>query len=253
MINPEGHLKILFLDIETSPNTCYTWGLFDQNIPITAIKESSAILCYAAKWQGSKTMHFDSVFQSKEKDMLKGIHKLMDEADAICHYNGTRFDIPVLNKEFILNNMAPPAPSSDIDLLRTARARFKFTSNKLDYVAQQLGLGSKTKHPGYQLWVDCMARDPKAWKLMEKYNKQDVVLLEKVHDRLLPWIKNYPNQNLYGKHDACPSCGEKTLQARGTAVSISMRYQRFQCTSCGKWSKGDKVATHVKARFKGIH
>lgn len=246
-------MKILFLDIETAPNLAYCWGLFDQTIPITAIKESSSILCWAAKWQGSKEILFDSVHQSSEKSMLKGIHKLMDEADAICHYNGTRFDIPTLNKEFILNNMAPPAPSRDIDMLRTARSRFKFTSNKLDYVAQQLKLGAKTKHTGYQLWIDCMAGDKKAWKTMEKYNKQDVVLLEKVHDRLLPWIKNYPNQNLYGRSESCPSCGSKKLQARGTAVSVNVRYQRYQCTDCGKWSKGEKSELHVKAKFQGIH
>lgn len=246
-------MKILFLDIETAPNLAYCWGLFDQNIPITAIKESSSILCWASKWQGDKTIMFDSVHKSGMKKMLKGIHKLMDEADAICHYNGTRFDIPTLNKEFILNDMVPPAPSKDIDMLRTARSRFKFTSNKLDYVAQALDLGGKAKHTGYQLWIDCMAGDAKAWKSMERYNKQDVVLLERVHDKLLPWIKNYPNTNLYSARDACPSCGEKKLQARGTAVSVNIKYQRYQCQGCGAWSKGEKSELHVKAKFKGLH
>lgn len=246
-------MKILMLDVETSPNTAFVWGLFDQTIPITAIKESSSVLCWSAKWHGKKELMFDSVHKSSHKKMLEGIHALMDEADAICHYNGTRFDIPVLNKEFILAGMSPPAPSKDIDLLRTARSRFKFTSNKLDYVAQVLGLGSKTKHTGYQLWIDCMNRCPKAWKLMERYNKQDVLLLEKVHDRLLPWIKNYPNQNLYGKINSCPSCGSKKMQRRGTAVSVNVKYQRWQCLGCGKWSKGEKSESHVKAKFQGIH
>lgn len=241
------------IDVETSPNTAFVWGLFDQTIPITAIKESSSVLCWAAKWHGKKDVMFDSVNKSGHKKMLKGIHVLMDEADAICHYNGTRFDIPVLNKEFILAGMAPPAPSKDIDMLRTARSRFKFTSNKLDYVAQALGLGSKTKHTGYQLWIDCMNGDAKAWKLMEKYNKQDVVLLEAVHDKLRPWIKNYPNQNLYGKTSSCPTCGSNKMQKRGTAVSVNVRYERLQCQACGKWAKGDKSELHVKAKYVGIH
>ena len=70
--------------------------------------------------------------------MLEGIHKLLDEADAVIHYNGKRFDIPSLNKEFLLNGMFPPAPFKEIDLLTVARGRFRFVSNKLDYVAQQL-------------------------------------------------------------------------------------------------------------------
>jgi DNA polymerase elongation subunit (family B) len=246
-------VKILMLDIETSPNLAYCWGLFDQNIPITAVKESSSILCWAAKWKGQKDVMFDSVRESGKKGMLKGIHKLMDEADAICHYNGTRFDIPVLNKEFLLNKMAPPAPSRDIDLLRTARARFKFTSNKLDYVAQALKLGAKTAHPGYQMWVDCMNNDAQAWKLMEKYNRQDVLLLEKVYWALLPWIKNHPNQNLYCGKEVCPACASTHMQRRGTAVSLAVTYQRFQCLDCGKWSRGEKSETHKKAKYVGVH
>jgi predicted RNA-binding Zn-ribbon protein involved in translation (DUF1610 family) len=241
------------LDVETSPNTAFVWGLFDQNIPITAIKESSAVLCWAAKWYGKKGIYFDSVHKSGRKKMLAGIHKMMDEADAICHYNGTRFDIPVLNKEFILAGMSPPAPSKDIDLLRTARARFKFTSNKLDYVAQVLGVGCKSGHAGYQMWIDCMNGEERAWKSMERYNKQDVILLEKVYDRVRPWIKNHPNQNMYGTNMACPACGSDKMQRRGTAVSISVLYQRYQCMACGKWARGEKDEQHVKPILHGIH
>ncbi len=249
-------MKILFLDIETAPNLAYCWGIFDQTIPITAIKESSSILCWAAKWQGDKKIMFDSKHKSGEKKMLIGMHKLLDEADAVCHYNGTRFDIPTLNKEFIMNGMPPPAPAKEIDLLRTTRSRFKFTSNKLDYVAQQLKLGSKTKHPGFQLWVKCMENDPKAWALMEKYNKQDVTLLEKVHDVLRPWIKNYPNVGLYTEDICCPRCGEadqNKIQSRGKARSISGAYHRYQCNSCGGWIKGAKLVGHAKPVLSGIH
>lgn len=249
----ENVIKILLLDIETSPNTAFVWGLFDQNIPITAIKESSAVLCWSAKWYGEKEIMFDSVHVSSEKKMLKGIHKLLNEADAVVHYNGTRFDIPVLNKEFILNDMTPPAPYKQIDMLRVARGQFRFTSNKLDYVSQALGLGSKTKHAGYQLWVDCMAGDDAAWKKMEEYNKQDVLLLEKVYDKFRPWIKNHPNENLYTDKVVCPVCGGNHLQRRGTSVAVNVVRQRYQCIDCGKWSVGDKVAAQQTPKLKGIN
>jgi DNA polymerase elongation subunit (family B) len=246
-------MKILLLDCETSPNQAFVWGLFDQTIPITAIKESSSVLCYAAKWYGGKTIFFDSTRKSGRKRMLKGIHALMEEADAICHYNGTAFDIPVLNKEFILAGMTPPAPSKDIDLLTTVRKRFRFTSSKLDYVSQALGLGRKTEHTGYQMWLDCMNGDEKAWKLMEKYNKQDVVLLEHLYTRLLPWIKNHPNTNVYDGISGCPRCSSSKMQRRGVAVAISVRYQRWQCFSCGAWARSVKDVSHKKATFQGIH
>jgi DNA-directed RNA polymerase subunit RPC12/RpoP len=172
--------------------------------------------------------------------MLRKIHDLISEAEAVVHYNGTRFDIPVLNKEFLLQNLAPPAPYKQIDLLKVVRKEFRFPSNKLDYIAQRLGLGKKTDHEGYQLWVKCMNKDPAAWKTMEKYNKQDVVLLEKVYDRLLPWIKSHPNHNLYGG-GGCPNCGDHRLQKRGFSYTTTGTFQRYQCTNCGSWSKSTKA------------
>jgi len=171
--------KILLLDIEMAPNVAHVWGIWDQNIGLNQLRESSYVMCYAAKWLGDKKMMFDSVKKSGDKKMLAGIHKLLDEADAVIHYNGKRFDIPSLNKEFLLHGMFPPAPFKEIDLLTVAKSRFRFVSNKLDYVAQSLGLGKKTEHSGHELWVQCMAGIPKAWKTMEEYNKNDVILLEK--------------------------------------------------------------------------
>ena len=89
----------------------------------------------------------------------------------------------------------PPSQFKQLDLLQTTRQQFRFPSNKLDYVSQQLGLGSKTKHMGMEMWRDCMDGCPKAWKIMKRYNMQDVRLTEKYYKRLLPWIKNHPNRS----------------------------------------------------------
>jgi len=234
-------MKLLMLDIETSPMTAHVWALKDQYIQPERIIDSSYVMCWAAKWHGKKEVMFDSVYKTnKPKVMLQRIHDLISEADAVVHYNGSRFDMPILNKEFLLHHLAPPAPYKQVDLLRVVRKEFRFPSNKLDYVAQRLDLGSKTSHEGYQLWVKCMNKDPSAWKVMEKYNKQDVVLLEKVYDRLLPWIKSHPNHNLYGGA-GCPNCGNHSLQKRGFSYTTTGTFQRFQCTSCGSWSKSTKA------------
>ena len=236
-------MRILLLDIETAPNTAHVWGLWQQNIGLHALKESSYVMCWAAKWLGEKEVFFESVYKTKPKKMLASIHKLISEADAVIHYNGTKFDMPTLNKEFLLHDMAPPAPYKQIDLLRTVRNQFRFPSNKLDYVAQRLGLGKKHEHEGHSLWVKCMANEGPAWKTMEDYNKQDVVLLEKVYHKLLPWIKNHPNRNVYDGQEehVCPNCGGNHLQRRGTARTISGTYQRFQCKDCGTWSRSTQT------------
>jgi len=152
-------MKILLLDIETSPNTAHVWGLWNQNVSLNQLMESSYVMCWAAKWLGKKEILFDSIMENTHKNMIKRIHRLLNECDAVIHYNGSKFDIPTLNKEFILHGMNPPSPYKEIDLLKTSRSRFKFPSNKLDYVAQALGVGKKVHHEGHELWLKCMAKD----------------------------------------------------------------------------------------------
>lgn len=228
------------MDLETAPMTALVWGLWDQNISPNHILDSSYVLCYAAKWLDDVDVHFDSVHQSKPKKMLKGIHNLLAEADVVVHYNGRKFDIPVINKEFLLHGFKPPAPYKQIDLLQVVRSQFKFPSNKLDYVSQRLGLGQKVEHEGMSLWTKCMNGDKDAWERMQDYNVQDVVLLESLYHTLLPWIKNHPNQNLHSESAVCPTCGGSSIQKRGQAVSLSGTYQRYQCRDCGSWSQGTK-------------
>ena len=158
-------MKILLLDIETSPNTAHVWGLWQQNVGINQLLESSYVMCWAAKWYGEKTVHFG-------KD-LKKIYNMINEADVVIHYNGKKFDMPTLNKEFLLNGWTPPAPYKQIDLLRVVRSQFRFPSNKLDYVAQRLGLGKKVAHEGHELWIKCMAGDAAAWNKMSEAAKKE--------------------------------------------------------------------------------
>jgi ribosomal protein L32 len=90
------------------------------------------------------------------------------------------------------------------------------------------------------MWLDVMDGNKKAQKLMETYNKQDVVLLEKVYDIVLPWIANHPNRSHHSGSAVCPNCGSKHLQHRGFAITSVGRQQRFQCQDCGKWSKASE-------------
>ena len=106
----------------------YAWGLWQQNIAISQIAEPGHSICYSAKWHKSKKVFFDSVNKSGNKQMLEGIHALLDEADAVCTYNGVKFDIPTLNKEFVKADMPPPSPYKQIDLLKVARRVFRFPS-----------------------------------------------------------------------------------------------------------------------------
>lgn len=216
------------------------WGLFNQNIGLNQLLESSYVLCWSAKWLGEDVVYFDSIHRSTRKRMLKNIYKMLDEADAVIHYNGKKFDIPTLNKEFLLAGLTPPSPYKQIDLLTTVRTQFRFTSNKLAFVAGQLGLGTKTSHEGHELWLKCMAGDNEAWKVMEEYNTQDVLLTEEMYYKLQPWIKNHPNYSIYKEAMVCPNCGGAHYQRRGFSRTLAGVYQRYQCKGCGAWFRGIK-------------
>lgn len=245
-------MKILLLDIESAPLTVFTWGLFNQNISIDKIAKSGYILCWAAKWLGDKKVIYSGLDVDSRASMLKKMHKLLNEADAVITYNGNRYDLPTLNREFLKSGMKPPAPYKKIDLLNTARRHFRFESNKLDYVAQQLGVGSKVKHKGMQLWLDCMNKDPAAWKIMQKYNKQDVVLLEKVYEKMRPWVSNHPSHGAHNDSVVCPTCGSAHFQKRGIHVSSMGQYQRYQCNKCGHWFHDNKNLIRGTMKSKSV-
>lgn len=232
-------LRKLILDIETAPNTAYVWGLFKETVPLARLIETGYVLCWAAKWHGEDEVMFDSVYHSSRKKMLKRIHKLLSNADAVIHFNGKSFDIPSLNREFLEDGMPPPSPYKQIDILQIVRASFRFTSNKLDHVARQLGCGQK-HDTTFELWVECMHNDPKAWKKMEAYNRQDVLVLEKVYEKVLPWINRHPNHGLYDEPGVpvCSNCGGTHLQRRGYARTAVAKYARYQCLGCGAWNRG---------------
>ena len=181
-------MKILLLDIETTPMQVYTWGLWDQNISIDQIIKSTEMLCFGAKWLDGKKVIFKSVHHDGKKEMLKELHKLMDEADLLVGWNSAAFDHKHINREFLENKMAPPSPTKDLDLMSITKANFLFPSNKLDYVAQKLDVGAKVKHSGFKLWIRCMEGDKKAWKEMKEYQIQDVNLLAELYVELQPWF-----------------------------------------------------------------
>lgn len=249
-IQRRAKIKILKLDIETAPIRAYVWGLWDVNIATNQIVEPGYTLCWAAQWQGSEEIFYSSVYVDGTKKMLKKIHKLLDEADAVVHYNGTRFDIPTLNQEFVVNGLNPPSPYKQIDLLKTARKQFKLPSNKLDYVAQHLGIKGKLKHKGMALWRGCLDGDEESWREMQEYNIQDIIVLGNVYDKLRPWVVGHPNHNLYSDSDEriCPNCGGNHLHSRGTSKTATMIYRRFQCQDCGSWSRERTNATPVEKR-----
>jgi DNA polymerase elongation subunit (family B) len=232
--------KILVLDIETAPASGYMWKLFDVNISLSQLIDTSRIICFAAKWQGNKKVHFHSNQEDTHKAMVENAWTLLDEADAVVGYNSQNFDMKILHKEFIMIGLPPPSPYKNIDLLKTVKGKFRFLSNKLDHVSQELGIGKKTSHQGFELWQKCLEDDVSAWKLMKKYNKQDVLLTEKLYEKLKGWIVTPFNHNNHSHNDVCPNCGSHDLVKNGIQRNRTNSYQRYKCNNCYSHSKSSR-------------
>lgn len=239
--------KIALFDIETAPYLGYVWEKYDTNV--IEFVSGGYMLCFSVKWLGKEKVEvwglpdFPGYEKNKQDDLLllTKLWEVMNQADIIIGHNGDAFDLKTSYKRMALNGLTPPPDFKTIDTLKVVRSRFKFPSNKLDDLGNEFKIGRKLPHTGFHLWKGCMAGDPHSWDLMKRYNKQDVVLLEKVYLKIRPWIKNHPNLNVYTRTANCPKCGSNKVQNRGYEYGKTVTYQRRRCSNCKGWFKGGRI------------
>jgi predicted RNA-binding Zn-ribbon protein involved in translation (DUF1610 family) len=238
-------MKILIVDLEVLPMLSYHWSRWRENLSLDQTVHEAYIASWAAKWVGSNEIMYDglnkyTMSMEDEKFVAGSLWKLFHEADAIVTFNGDRFDIKVANTSFVRHGLTPPSPFKSVDLFKQIKKHFRLSSNSLKSASKFFNLEQKLENSGWKLWIDCVHKDPEAWELMEKYNKQDIVVTEQLYDRILGWLTNMPNHNMYMKdsEDAghhCPNCGSTDLlQPSGPYYTKTVKYTRFECQSCGK-------------------
>lgn len=236
--------KILFYDIETmGERGWYFPPRWETNI--LHVDHFEHLLSVAWMWQGDKTVKVKGLddFKTYKKDphndfeLTKFIAELFNQANVVIAHNGDNFDQKMVNARIMKHKLMPPDSYRQIDTKKVAKKYARFPSNKLDDLGSQLELGQKLSHGNFkELWLACDNGDLKAWKVMKRYNKQDVVLLEQLYLELRPWIQNHPALNLMlNRPNACPNCGGERVHGNGTRYYKTSRtvYQRWRCYDCG--------------------
>lgn len=226
--------------MEVAPSLGYTWGAWEQNV--IEFKKDWFILSFSAKWLGEKEVISYSLpdfplykrDKTNDREIVKKLWELFDKAEVLVAHNGDSYDQKKSFARFLIHNLPPPSPYKTIDTLKLARRYCKFDSNRLDDLARQLKLGRKVIHTGKDLWFKCMAGDLKAWKMMVRYNKMDVILLEKLYLKLRPFVQNHPH---YVGYKTCHNCGSPRVIKRGFDRLVGFRKQRYCCQSCGAFSR----------------
>ncbi len=233
-----SQLKVLTIDIETTPITAYVWGLKDQNISLNQIVKDWQIMACGAKWLDRTGVWYDDTQRQTEKRLLEKIWAFLDNADILITQNGKSFDSRRLNARFIHYGMRPPSPYRHIDTYLLAKSAADFTSNKLEYLTDKLCKKYKklshSKFPGMSLWVECLKGNKLAWAEMRKYNINDVLSTEELYTVIKAWGPvNMPR--LFTAMSICAACGAKA-QRRGLLAG-SQTKQRIHCTNplCGRW------------------
>lgn len=240
--------KVLVFDIEIAPVLGYVWSLWKQNVGLNQIKEDWYVLSWAAKWLHEDTVMYqdqrDAENIEDDKELLEGIWNLLDEAHVVVTQNGKKFDVKKLNARFILNGMKPPSSFRHIDTLEIAKRHFAFTSNKLQYMTDNLCEKYKKsghqKFSGFELWKECLAGNIEAFDEMRDYNKLDVLSLEELYFKLLPWCNNLPNFNVYNPEslEMICHCGSKSFSKNGYHYTNLSVFHRYSCDKCGKEQRG---------------
>lgn len=235
------------------------WGLFDQNVGLEQIKTEWSILSFAASWLDStEVIQRDTGGRgpSKVRDdraLLYALWTLLDEADIVVVQNGKRFDLPKINARMVMHGLTPYSPVRVVDTLEIAKRRFGFTSNKLAWITKHLTPSTqKLDHrefPGFELWKQCLADNPRAWRVMRKYNRRDVVGLKPVYLKLRPWADGHPNVATYVGDSVprCPKCGSTNLKRNGSSCTQVGQYARYFCRDCKGFSRG-RLMLNTKAQ-----
>ena len=245
--------KILIWDVEVS-----TVKLLIQNYGLKNyikyfdpkdIQRDWILFSVAWKWHGEKVTHCASVKADNvenDRGVVAAFYHALEQADIIVGHNMKAFDLKKFNSKIIEYGHAPLffKPHQIVDTLQLCRKYFKFSSNKLSYVAQKLGLDAKDESPD---WDKVLQGDDDEIRYMRQYNKKDVIVTEQVYDKLKSWHETHFNLNHIAKVkdseglpvNVCGTCLSNNVHFKGWAILAGgKRKRRWRCKDCGSNTYG---------------
>lgn len=236
---------ICFVDAETSYLLTTVFGLKQLGyISHENIIEDWSIYCIALKFIDNPKIYSFSVDPTDLKndyDVVNSVREVLSETKLLIGHNLDKFDLKKFNTRLIYHKL-PPIDHKilTLDTLKAARKHFAFTSNRLDYLGEFLGIGKKMQHREGNPWAKLIRGIDvdTTLKHMVDYCKRDVSpLLEEVYKRIRPYI-DHPDLTVRQRDEeySCTHCGSLEVQKRGTRITKAGKlYTRYQCQACGGW------------------
>lgn len=255
-ITPKQGMRVLLFDLESAPTLAYVWQRWKQNIGSNQVeKEGTYMLTAAWKWLGEDFVHgafAKDPVNGNDSNICALLYEAIENSDVIIGHNSNNFDLPILNARLVQNGFQPLKSVKKIDTLQIAKKNFKFNTNKLDDLGKYLGVGRKIDTGGFELWHKTIKGDNEAFCQMMDYNKQDVLLLERVYLKLRAFDSN-PTANANHYHEdnlsRCPVCGSSDVQDTGNAVYTPVsKFAEMKCGDCGHRSRKRQTINDVEKR-----
>ena len=256
-IAPTVNARVVTLDIERIPGRHSTWhrgqtitgpfwdlneikGWTGKRIHADDVKEWPRTICAAWKWYGQEDVEFAAEWEVGGYDgFMRAVWDVFDRADLIIGHNADRFDARHLMGGWAEMGLPAPSPCKVIDTLKIARGTFAYESNTLDALNKRLGIDAKTDKYNAQIAKDAVNGDIPSQRILEEYNRGDIIASEALFDRLRPYAKGIPHLGMWSDDEmACPSCGS-TMTATGKTVHANVqRYEHLACPNCGSHARG---------------
>ena len=182
-----------------------------------------------------------------EKKLLRDISIRLLDCDVWLTHYGTWFDRPFVNSRLLYHGLPILPPNfAHIDTWKISRNHLKLRSNRLVTISEFLGTKDEKNSIKPEQWIRALGGHKPSMDYIVDHCRRDVLVLEEVYNKIRPLVIDHPNKGLIDGRGGCGVCGEKKLQKRGTHITRTRKYQRYQCTGCGAWSKGIKPIEILK-------
>lgn len=234
-------LKRLFWDIETSPNIVFSWRCGGKiYIGHENIIQERAIICICHKWEGGNKVHSLKWNGGDDREMLEEFAPVIEAADEMVAQNGDWFDMRWFNGRNLIHGLPAVPITKTVDTLKIAKRHFYLNSNRLDYLGKLL-LGEGKTRTDFDLWKRIVLNNSaRAMNEMVRYCKKDVVLLERIWNKLRDYETPATHAGVLRTgnfHDRwmCPHCASTDVHKNKTRVTAKgMVQHQMKCKSCNR-------------------
>ena len=167
-------------------------------------------------------------------------------------HNCDKFDFPWIKTRALFHGLSMYPKYKSVDTLKIARYKHNFPSNRLDDIGEYLNLGRKIK-VDYKLWDRViLEQSEEALDEMVAYCEQDVLLLEKIYNKLTEFeLPTVHNGVMQGTSKLCsPYTGGTNIERVKTTTSKAGTIKHMMI--CKDSNKYFEMSNTVYNKFKEL-